>query len=498
MEAWVAKAFQMAGFETMMLSDRRYDFLQYYWLAKNKAVIDFEDYDTLDDADWVERKLPKLTKLADWLALTYRGVHVGRLAVATAMRALRIGQLDFEDPSIKATMREYLSGSVRATLASIRLFDEVRPARVLIMDRGYSGQGEIFDIALSRGIDTIVWHWGYKSNRLAFKRYSLDNSRDHHLCPTSASWQRICSLPWKPEYGRRIRQELFHCYKTQDWFSMVGTQFSKQLLSGEDTRKRLGIPLDRKIALIFPHILWDGSFFTGEDLFDDYTHWLAHTIRAACQNPHIEWIVKLHPAHVVKANKQGIPGSPRELDVIEREVGSLPPHVKLIRHDCDLSTYSLFEIADYAVTVRGTVGIEAALHGIPVITAGTGRYDRRGFTLDSVSREEYLSKLANLHSYPRLTPEQIELAERYAFLIFCCQPFELSSVSLEYNRDALATPRMSVHCRTRQQWLDSPDMRRLSAWIADPSIPDMVTLPDSSHDRCGLEDELLLERRDVP
>ena len=54
MEAWVAKAFQMAGFETMMLSDRRYDFLRYYWLAKNKAVIDFEDYATSDDADWVD------------------------------------------------------------------------------------------------------------------------------------------------------------------------------------------------------------------------------------------------------------------------------------------------------------------------------------------------------------------------------------------------------------------------------------------------------------
>lgn len=479
MEAWVAKAFQMAGFETIMLSERRYDFLQYYWLAKNKAVIDFQDYGTSDDADWVKRQLPTLTKLADWLALEYRGVHVGRLAVATAMRALRIGRLDLEEPSIKKTMCECLSDCVATTIASIRLFDEVRPARVLIMDKGYSGQGEIFDIALSRGIDTIVWHWGYKSNRLAFKRYSLDNSRDHHLCPTAISWQRICSIPWTPKYGRQIRQELFQCYKTQDWFSVVGTQFSTQLLSGEDTRKRLGILPDQKIALVFPHILWDGSFFAGEDLFDDYTDWLAQTIRGACENPHIEWVVKLHPAHVVKAHKLNISSRPRELDVIEREVGTLPPHVKLIRHDCDLSTYSLFEIADYAVTVRGTVGIEAALHGIPVVTAGTGRYDRRGFTLDSATREEYLSKLANLHCYPRLTPEQIELAERYAFLVFCCQPLELSSVSLEYSRDAFATPKMSVHCRTRQQWLDSPDMRRLSAWIADSSIPDMVTLPDS-------------------
>jgi hypothetical protein len=79
--------------------------------------------------------LPKLTKLADWLALEYRGVHVGRIAGATAMRALRIGQLDFEEPSIKVAMREYLSGSVRTTLTSIRLFNQVRPARA------YHGSG---------------------------------------------------------------------------------------------------------------------------------------------------------------------------------------------------------------------------------------------------------------------------------------------------------------------------------------------------------------------
>ena len=478
MEAWVAKAFQMAGFNTMMLGERRFEFLRYYWLARNKAVIDFEDYNPSEDADWVDQQLPTLTQLAHWLALEYHGVHVGRLAVATAMRELRIGQLDFDEPSIKQTMREHLSRSVRITIATIRLFDTVRPACVLIMDRGYCGQGEVFDVALSRGIDTIVWHWGYKSNRLAFKRYSLKNARDHHLCPSAALWERICSIPWKREYGRRIRQELHDCYQTQDWFSVVGTQFSKQLLSAEKTRKKLNIPTDRQVAVIFPHILWDGSFFTGEDLFDDYTHWLAQTIRAACDNPRIQWIVKLHPAHVVKANKESIPGRPRELDVIESAVGKLPAHVKLIYHDCDLSTYSLFQIADYAVTVRGTVGIEAALHGIPVVTAGTGRYDRRGFTLDSASREEYLRKLASLDLYSRLTPEQIELAERYAFLIFCCQPFALSSVSLEYSRDALATPKMSVHCRTRQQWLNSPDMRRLSAWIADGSIPDMTTFPD--------------------
>jgi hypothetical protein len=51
---------------------------------------------------------------------------------------------------------------------------------------------------------------------------------------------------------------------------------------------------------------------------------------------------------------------------------------------------------DYCLTVHGTAGIEAARLGITVLTTGTGRYDRRGFTSDSDSREEYLAKPARI------------------------------------------------------------------------------------------------------
>src|SRR6185503_3316752 len=105
------------------------------------------------------------------------------------------------------------------------------------------------------------------------------------------------------------------------------------------------------------------------------------------------------------------------------------------------------------------VGVECALFGIPVVTGGSGRYHRRGFTLDSSTREEYLQKLATLESYPRLTPAQIEIAERYAYGALFCRPLRLSSASLEFEHDAIATPKVTIHCATRRQWLESQDMR---------------------------------------
>jgi len=477
LEALMLKALQLAGFQTVVLGNRRYDFMRYGWLAGNKTVLERDDFHAHGDPEWVSQQVARLGGLHDWLSLEYQGVHVGRFVIASTLRGLRVGQLNFTDPSIQATLRRTLEFSVRCTLGAVGVLKEIQPACVLLMDRGYSGYGELFELAVNQGIDTITWHLGHKTNRLLLKRYHLGNERDHPFSPSDESWRRLCSIPWKPDYGRQVREELFDCYKTQDWFSFVGTQFDKPILSEEMTRQKLGLSRDRRVAVIFPHILWDGSFFFGKDLFDNYTQWFVETIRVACANPRVQWVVKLHPAHLVKAKQKNDAGKPAELSVIDTTFGSLPPHVKLVFPDTELSTYSLFEIADYTVTVRGTVGIESALFGIPSVTAGTGRYDRRGFTLDSSTREEYLQKLATLETFPRLSADQVELAERYAYGVFSCRPLSLSSVSVEYERDGVATPRVKVYCQTRQQWLAAPDMRQLAAWLADGKAEDMLVLP---------------------
>ncbi len=475
-EAVVMKALQMAGFETIVFGNREYGFLRYDWLAGNRTGFTPWDFGVDGDGQWVDQQLARLAGLQDWLGLEYDGVHVGRFVIASALRALKVGQLDFADPSVQARLRGTLESSVRTARAAARLLEELKPNCAVFLDRGYSGQGEVFDLAIQKGIEVLVWNLGYKSDRLVLKRYHRGNQRDHPLTPSAATWRQLCAMPWSPEYGRRVRDELFQCYDAQDWFSVVGTQFGKAILSRETTRHKVGLSCDKKVAVVFPHILWDGSFFFGEDLFDDYTQWLVETIRAAAANPRLQWVVKLHPAHLVKARQWNDPGKPAEVRAIEAAFGHLPAHVKLVPPDTELSTYSLFEIADYVVTVRGTVGMEAALFGIPVVTAGTGRYDRRGFTLDSSTREEYLAKLATLETAPRLSPEQVERAERYAYGVLFCRPLPLSSVSLDYARDGKATPKLTIHCRTRQEWLDAPDMQQLAGWIAEMT-EDMMVWP---------------------
>ena len=118
-------------------------------------------------------------------------------------------------------------------------------------------------------------------------------------------------------------------------------------------------------------------------------------------------------------------GELRDIIALRSKVGKLPDHVILVQPESEISPYSFFELADYGITVRGTVGIEMAVMGTTVITGGTGRYSGLGFTFDSATESAYIDKLANLHAHPIMTAEQVELARRYAFAVYTHRPFNI-------------------------------------------------------------------------
>ena len=134
--------------------------------------------------------------------------------------------------------------------------------------------------------------------------------------------------------------------------------------------------------------------------------------------------------------------------------------------DSPVSTLSLYRIMDYCLTVRGTVGIEAAMYGIPVLTAGTGRYDGYGFTVDSASREGYLARLASLETIAPLTEAQTETARRYAYGLFILRPLQLQTMRFHYRQDASATLDLALDLPAGSRIASMPDIARLAEWLA--------------------------------
>ena len=272
-----------------------------------------------------------------------------------------------------------------------------------------------------------------------------------------------------------LRRELHDNYAAGDWYSRGGTQVNKSIIPAADLRTRLGLDAAKKTAVIFPHIVWDATLFWGADLFNNYEDWLVETVAAACANSRVNWIIKIHPAHVAKSAMERYDGEPAELTAIRERVGPLPPHVVVIPPTTDINTYSLFAIMDYCLTVRGTIGIESASFGIRVLTAGSGRYDHRGFTTDSESREEYIRRLAAIETLPPPTPAERELAERFAYGAFLLRPFTLTSVAIEHERDLEATMRIRLTAGSSEELRRAPDLNAFGDWAADGGQEDFLS-----------------------
>jgi hypothetical protein len=120
---------------------------------------------------------------------------------------------------------------------------------------------------------------------------------------------------------------------------------------------------------------------------------------------------------------------------------------------------------DYCLTVRGTIGIEAGCFGIRVLTAGTGRFDRLGFTRDYATTADYLADLRRLPALPPMTPAEIELARRFAYGVFMARPTKLTANTFRFGDGILAQLESKIRIEAPTIY-SSPDVLSLAAWIA--------------------------------
>jgi hypothetical protein len=449
----------------------------YYSLLSPTAVYSWADYYEpaafRDEAENVVSGARSLERLLEFRA---GAVRVGGHAVSTARWRLGIGTLDFEDETIRNGLIDCFAASMASAAAIERLLRDLRPSLVLTEDTAYTPRGEILDTCVQVSIPVVRWYTAHKTDALMLKRYSSAN-RDHDINSLSdASWRLASEMDWSADRSEKLQRELTIGYVRKDWYNEDGAQFNKRQLDISEVRNRLGLDPRKKTAIIFPHVAWDASFGRGEGLFANYDEWLIKTVQTACANEKLQWVIRIHPGHAGKQRKFD------EEETLRTRLCRLPEHVSIVPAHSDISTLSLFPIMDYCLTVRGTVGLEAACRGIPVVTGGTGRYDGKGFTLDSHTPRQYLERIARLQEVSRLSPAQVELARRFAYGLLLLRPLPLSSVAVVYDkkttRENLSNP-IELNLRNRKDWEEAPDLKAFVNWAAKLDDEDFLLWPDA-------------------
>jgi hypothetical protein len=412
---------------------------------------------------------PSRVRTSDLIRLQYRNVDIGRIALSNVLTRHKFMRFDICSPSTLAEVASEIEEIQRNVLAAEAMFEEEKPTIAFLLEKGISPMAEVFGVCLAKGIPVIQYVGSQNMNDFVLRRYVTGNRQQHPFSLDHETWQHVQSMPWTDTQEDDMMRELAEAYISGSWFNRKFLHTDKRIKPGAEVRRELRLDASKKTAVIFSHVLWDATFFYGEGLFEDYETWLLESVRAACANPRLNWLVKLHPDLVWKLKYEGYTGELRDIIAIRSAVGTLPEHVKIVPPDTDISSYSFFEITDYAITVRGTIGIEMACHGVPVITAGTGRYSGLGFTTDSQTAQQYLERLANLDETPPMSARQIQLARRFAYSLFKGRPWKMRSFEMvRLSMDQIGHPldhNIVPHLSSSHELSKAEDMTELANWI---------------------------------
>ncbi len=480
MDGVIAAAMLLRGAKPLVLTMRSCTWTQRYLRALGAQDFLFFD-DELSSAESGKRDeeifalLPSPLTFQTLFNFTYRGINVGRNVLSTVLRQLKTGSAAFDDPAVQQMIRNCFVRSVHTADAACHFFEARSPDAVLFLEKGYTPYGEIFDAAIAKNLDVIQYHHGHQSDRLVMRRYSAGNRFSHPFSLSQTSWARVKQMPWSRDQEEQFMLELKSGYENGSWFNRKFLLTDKQLKTPDECRAQLGLDPKKKTAVIFSHVLWDATFFFGNNLFVDYEQWLVETVRVAVKNTNVNWLIKLHPDYVWKVKQLGPSAAARDAIAIQAGIGELPPHIKIVPPEIDISTYSFFSFTDYCITVRGTIGIEAPCFGIPVFTAGTGRYSGLGFTNDSSSREEYLEKMRTIHTFPALSETETGLARRHAHALFQCRTLPFTSCEIAPTKKSGSIAQDAIlRVRTLDDIRKAPDLTTFTKWVLESKEEDYL------------------------
>jgi hypothetical protein len=478
LEAMLAKALQLNGVRPVIVTRSR----RPWWMKPLFAAFGVTEFVSIDDAphgadDHAHARRLAAEFLAGGATLpliktwTCDGAPVGQYALSTLARTQHRGMPDLGDEKTLAALRTELERTILNLSQARRLVKALPPATCWLFNEvNYSEYGPIFYAAFEAGNNVIQFAHALRDRALIFKRLTPETYRIHPNSVSRSTLEGLARQPWTERHQQTLDEEFVGRYGGKSWFYRRDQQGARIKAEGE-VRRQLGLDPAKKTVVVYSHILWDANLFYGDDLFDDNEHWFIETLKAACANERANWVIKLHPAIKWKMEWDGAKGELDEEVAIRQKIGALPPHVKLLYPNTDINTYSLLSLTDVGVTIRGTVGIELSCLGVPVVTAGTGRYSGLGFTHDPRSREEYLALLSRVQGLQWLSDSQLDLARRYAYTLFCLRPWAMNSFENAYDTAIRGfsqfNPSLKLRVRGFSDLEQADDLRKFARWAVE-------------------------------
>ena len=385
------------------------------------SIPDFENK-KLNQYSIIAKQMIKGGKIKDLIKIKYKNIFCIRHVLSTIMRKSNLSQLKIYDQNSRASLIQEVAKSLALIDYAFKLLKIHNFKKVLISEKGYTPYAEFYNVAIELGIDLINIYPSQYADKVLIKRFNKKNIFDHYFTIDNTTWKEIKNK--KNIFNKKIGKEIIDSYNKKLWLKRKRTQENKKIYKKKQLIDKLNLNPKFPNVIIFSHILFDATFWYGTNIFDDYADWIIKTVKYVNNINNVNWIIKMHPDNFWKIKNYNLKKFDEHL-IIKKNIKKINQNIKFIYPDSDICPSSFFKIANAVVTVRGTVGLEYPCFGIPVITAGTGRYNNRGFTIDPKNKLEYFKTLKNIRYLNKISKKKTAIAQKFASAVFIKKPQSL-------------------------------------------------------------------------
>ena len=329
---------------------------------------------------------------------------VHEVSIFDSQYTLQIEQIKTDEPI-------FLMRKERNWLAAKTAFGWLNrnPQDVVIVPNGTIQElGVVYRVARYLNINAITYEFGEQRERIWLGQNSEIMQQD-----TDALWKARKNKKINVEQRSRI-EALYQAREGgQRWenFARLWQGISPQ--GGEKLRAQLGLN-EHPLVLISTNVIGDSLTLGRQAFTTGMTEWLERTLDYFATKSEIQVVIRVHPGEILTRGTSVV-------DIVKNRLPELPKHMHLVGPREKINTYDIMQLTGLGIVYTTTVGMEMAMHGIPVLVTGLTHYRGRGFTNDPASWDEYFGLLEKILKKPkkyRLSQAKIDLAWRYAYYFF--------------------------------------------------------------------------------
>jgi hypothetical protein len=342
----------------------------------------------------------------------YDQIEVGKIAYSSLNRFMKglLVDLNKLDNKLLIVYRKFFYASIVNVIIANNVYKKLKPKSFFSSHGIYSDFQPASLAYFNKNIPTTLWTSGYSDFLHYF--FSPKNQDTVQLRNISNKyWLKVQKLKFSEKENKKLNNFFVNRYIKLNLRDIPKINNFDSLA---DLNKKFNFGNSNKIFCLFAHVNWDAVFDVSTMLFKNSNFWVLETIEKMKVNKDVNWIIKVHPGETIEGSIF------TTYDLIKKHytLKNLPPHIRVIGDKTDINSYSLYKFIDGGITIFGTVGIELAVLGKPVIMAGNAHYSNKGFTIDSESKDQYFLNIKKASKLDLLNKQKITLAKKYAYDYF--------------------------------------------------------------------------------